>query len=165
MLPFGDIFFLSYNKIYHCSECLMLNGFFFSTARQLIEYPYGDGLEVVMGGGRRNFLPCGELDPQNGILKKTKCRKDGRNLTDEWLKEYNNSAYVWNKDQLAKIDPNKVDHLLGKIFLPFPSFVHSHSFLNSFIHSVSQSLIHCILSFIAFFHSFHSFIHLFIHHL
>ena len=26
-------------------------------ARQLIEVPYGDGLEVAMGGGRSNFLP------------------------------------------------------------------------------------------------------------
>ena len=26
-------------------------------AAQLISFPYGDGLEVAMGGGRRHFIP------------------------------------------------------------------------------------------------------------
>ena len=70
----------------------------------------------MLGGGSRNFLPCGSVDPQGKKLK-NKCRSDGRNLTNEWLEKYNKSEYVWNKDQLKNIDPDKVDHLLGKIFV------------------------------------------------
>ena len=84
-------------------------------ARQLIEYQYGDGIEVVMGGGWRNFLPCGTKDPEGRLLEGSNCRNDNLNLTDKWLKKHNNSAMVWNKDQLKNIDPDKVDHLLGNI--------------------------------------------------
>lgn len=53
-------------------------------------------------------------------------RKDGRNLTTDWLKK-SNSQYVWNKAQFDAIDPNTTDHfnttdhLLG---LFEPSHVH-----------------------------------------
>ncbi|MCV6614255.1 MAG: alkaline phosphatase, partial [Cellvibrionaceae bacterium] len=33
-------------------------------ARQLIEFPYGDGVDVAMGGGRRHFLPKNVSDPE-----------------------------------------------------------------------------------------------------
>ena len=33
-------------------------------ARQLIEFPYGDGLEVALGGGRTKFLPKEISDPE-----------------------------------------------------------------------------------------------------
>ena len=33
-------------------------------ATQLIEFPYGDGLEVALGGGRIKFLPAGSTDPR-----------------------------------------------------------------------------------------------------
>ena len=87
----------------------------FFPARQLIEYQYGDGIDVVLGGGWRSFLPCGSNDPEGNSLDGSKCRNDSYNLTDEWLKKYDNSAVVWNKDGLKYIDPEKVDHLLGKI--------------------------------------------------
>ncbi len=89
--------------------------FHFFPARQLIEYQYGNGIDVVLGGGWRSFLPCGSKDPEGNLLTGNTCRNDNRNLTDEWLKNYNNSAVVWNKDELKKIDPDKVDHLLGTI--------------------------------------------------
>lgn len=34
-------------------------------ARQLIEFPYGNGLEVALGGGRRSFLPENVADPED----------------------------------------------------------------------------------------------------
>ena len=71
---------------------------------------------MVLGGGWRSFLPCGSKDPEGDLLEGRKCRNDKRNLTDEWLEKYNNSAVVWNRDGLKKIDPDKVDHLLGKTF-------------------------------------------------
>ena len=33
-------------------------------ARQLIEFPFGDGLEVALGGGRTKFLPETVNDPE-----------------------------------------------------------------------------------------------------
>ncbi len=80
-------------------------------ARQLIEFPYGDGLEVAMGGGRRNFWPRNMADLED--KGKTGERDDQRNLTEEWVSNYNNSAFVWNKDQFNAIDASKTDHLLG----------------------------------------------------
>lgn len=78
-------------------------------ARQLIEFPYGNGLEVALGGGRRHFIPRSMVDGEG----KTGKRKDGRDLTAEWLANYDDAAYVWNRDQFNAIDSDHVEHLLG----------------------------------------------------
>ena len=80
-------------------------------ARQLIEFPYGDGLEVALGGGRQKFLPKETADPQ--IAGKFGERLDGRDLTKEWKAKHAGSDFVWDKKQLAAIDPKKTKHLLG----------------------------------------------------
>ena len=80
-------------------------------AAQLIEFPYGDGIEVALGGGRIKFLPNNLADPEGGDIEKG--RQDNRNLAQEWLQKYPNSAYIWNKQQFDSIDPNSTDHLLG----------------------------------------------------
>lgn len=80
-------------------------------ARQLIEFSYGDGIEVALGGGRRYFTPNTLPDPE--APGKTGGRKDGRDLTAEWQSKYPNSAYVWNKAQFDAIDPANTKHLLG----------------------------------------------------
>lgn len=83
-------------------------------ARQLIEFSYGDGLEVALGGGRSNFIPQGTKDPEYPDNERTNGRRlDKRNLTEEWTKKYKNSAYIWNKKQFDAIDAKKTDHLLG----------------------------------------------------
>ena len=51
-------------------------------ASQLIAWPYGDGFEIVLGGGRANFLPNTMADPGNP--SRMGARADGRNLADEW---------------------------------------------------------------------------------
>jgi alkaline phosphatase len=84
-------------------------------ARQLIEFSENisgsDGLEVVLGGGRRSFIPRIEnADPENGQPGE---RLDNRNLTLEWTEKYDNSAYIWNKEEFDSINPNNIDHLLG----------------------------------------------------
>jgi alkaline phosphatase len=84
-------------------------------ARQLIEFKYGDGLEVALGGGRSKFLPNEAQDPE--YTNRRGERTDGRDLTKEWLAKYKNSAYVWNKADFDKIDVKKTNHLLG-IFEP-----------------------------------------------
>ncbi len=80
-------------------------------ARQLIEFPHGDGLEVAMGGGRRSFLPRTMTDPEDDGQYGE--RDDGRNLAQEWVEQYENAAWAWNKEQFDVIDPDEVDHLLG----------------------------------------------------
>ncbi len=62
--------------------------------------PQVDGLEVILGGGRRNFL--------SGDAGK---RQDGRDLTQEWLAQYQHAAYARSKSELEAV--NNVDHLLG----------------------------------------------------
>ena len=80
-------------------------------ARQLIEFPYGDGLEVVLGGGRSKFLPKETADPE--YPGKTGERLDGRDLTKEWQSKYKDSAFVWNKQQFDSINTGKTRHLFG----------------------------------------------------
>jgi alkaline phosphatase len=81
-------------------------------ARQLIEWRYGDGMEVAMGGGRRNFLPSDVADPEYPDKKGE--RPDGRDLTREWLKRFSNSGtYIWNKAQFDALNPADVGHVLA----------------------------------------------------
>ncbi len=51
-------------------------------ARQLIEWPAGDGFEVVLGGGRGSFMPASIADPETG--EPAGRRIDGQNLIDGW---------------------------------------------------------------------------------
>ena len=80
-------------------------------ARQLIEFSYGDGLEVALGGGRSKFISNQTIDPEYADRKGE--RLDGRDLTKEWTTKYKNSNYVWNKRQFDAIDAKKTKHLLG----------------------------------------------------
>jgi alkaline phosphatase len=81
-------------------------------ARQLIEFNYGDGIEVALGGGREYFRPNTLPDPED--LGKTGRRKDNRDLTAEWVKKYGKgSAFIWNQAQFDDINLNRTTHLLG----------------------------------------------------
>jgi alkaline phosphatase len=87
------------------------NAKFPDIARQLLEFKFGDGLEVALGGGRNKFLTRDEADPEYPDRRGD--RLDGRDLTKEWTSKYKGSAYVWNERQFAAIDPKKTRHLLG----------------------------------------------------
>lgn len=87
-------------------------------ARQLLEFGLGDGPEVVLGGGRRNFLPVTSPDPE--YPQQTGERTDERDLTAQWLRRPQ-SAYVWNKKQFDQLDLRDVKRLLG---LFEPSHMH-----------------------------------------
>lgn len=80
-------------------------------ARQLIEFPDGDGLEVAMGGGRSSFLTVETADPEDATVMGR--RRDGRNLTAEWTAKGNNHLYVWNKAAFDAIDPSISPKVLG----------------------------------------------------
>ena len=80
-------------------------------ARQLIEFSQGDGLEVVLGGGRSKFLPASQADPEHP--GRTGERGDGRDLMAEWRALSPRSVSVWSRAQLEALDLTSVDRLLG----------------------------------------------------
>lgn len=80
-------------------------------ASQLVAWPHGDGFEVILGGGRSNFLPNTVADAE--YADKMGNRKDGRDLTAEWTAKYNDGAYVWNKEQFDAVDAAATNHLFG----------------------------------------------------
>ncbi len=80
-------------------------------ARQLIEFGAGDGIEVVLGGGRAQFLPAEQTDPEEP--ERRGLRKDGRDLAAEWQKRNPGGAYVWNRAQLEALDLVKTRRLFG----------------------------------------------------
>ncbi|MBW3550028.1 MAG: alkaline phosphatase, partial [Proteobacteria bacterium] len=69
-------------------------------ARQLIETPFGHGPEVLLGGGRSNFMTAAQADPEYPAL--TGRRRDGRDLLAQWRQAHPGGAYVWNAAQLAE---------------------------------------------------------------
>jgi alkaline phosphatase len=71
-------------------------------ARQFIEFPYGDGIDVAMGGGRKHFLPNTATDPEYKL--KMGGRQDGRNLIKEWQSKNANGVFAWNKDGFDEAD-------------------------------------------------------------
>ena len=97
-------------------------------ARQLIENYPGNRLNVILGGGRREFMPKGELDPK-GLLRHGRLitaegyRKDGQNLIKQWLRdkeEYQKKVdpaahyiYVNSTKGLRDVDYDKVRYLFG----------------------------------------------------
>lgn len=78
------------------------------------EMAKGNGIEVVLGGGRREFLPKAAHDPE--YPEKQGERKDGRNLIEAYIAQHN-AEYVWNKKQFDAIDPKTTKRLLG-LFQP-----------------------------------------------
>ena len=71
-------------------------------ASQLLEFNYGDGIDVVLGGGLDHFTPT----PQGK-------RNDGRSLVEEWQNRYPQGSFVQNKIELSRIDSQSTTKLLG----------------------------------------------------
>ena len=82
-------------------------------------------IQVILGGGRRHFLPKREPDSKNSDA--SGWREDGRNLIEEWQKDKKSKSqaykYISRKRELDKIDPLKVDYLLGMYFLVLLSVI------------------------------------------
>ncbi len=62
-------------------------------ARQLIEFPFGDGIDVVFGGGARAFIP-----KESSKYFSEGRRKDGRDLISEWLNKSPGSRFLHTKE-------------------------------------------------------------------
>lgn len=70
---------------------------------------------MILGGGRRHFVPKVTLDPEEP--NKEGRRLDGRNLIEEWSRNHRKrniaAKYVANKEQFEKVDTRRVSRLLG----------------------------------------------------
>ncbi|KAJ8712623.1 hypothetical protein PYW07_005465 [Mythimna separata] len=82
-------------------------------ALQLVHSHPGDQFKVILGGGRREFLPNSTIDEEGTRGR----RLDGRNLIEEWQenKRARNVSYqyVWNREQLLDAAAELPDYLLG----------------------------------------------------
>ena len=73
-----------------------------------------DGLEVVMGGGRRHFLPNDPAFNSPDAVSATEGdRTDARDLTAEWQALYPDGVYVFDQAGFDAIDPSVTPHVLG----------------------------------------------------
>lgn len=73
-----------------------------------------DGIEVVMGGGRRHFLPKdAAFNSPDASSSVEGDRTDGRDLTAEWQTEYPNGTYVWDQTSFDAIDTSTTDRVFG----------------------------------------------------
>uniref|UniRef100_A0A1B6EBV1 alkaline phosphatase n=1 Tax=Clastoptera arizonana TaxID=38151 RepID=A0A1B6EBV1_9HEMI len=83
--------------------------------RQLIEDAPGRNINVLLGGGRRHWLPKVARDYEESSEEGR--RLDGRNLIEDWIRDKKRrnikAEFVWNKQQMDKVDSKRVDHLLG----------------------------------------------------
>jgi alkaline phosphatase len=82
-------------------------------ARQMIETAYGDGPEVLMGGGRGGFFPATQSDPE--YADQTGLRLDERDLIAEWKQRRPGGVYAWNT---AQFEAAAIDAPLLALFEP-----------------------------------------------
>ncbi len=77
-------------------------------ASQLVNYSEGNGIEVALGGGLRNFIPQSDARGSK--------RSDDRNLIDEWLASATDSdtrVFAGNASDLNSVTPGSTNKLLG----------------------------------------------------
>ena len=73
-----------------------------------------DGIEVVMGGGRRHFLP--NLKSANSADADSEIegdRSDGRNLVEEWIRLYPAGVYIDDQSGFDGVDSETTKQLFG----------------------------------------------------
>ena len=68
-------------------------------AWQMIQSPFGNGPDVLIGGGRSQFMPAAQHDPEYD--DKVGQRQDGRDLIAAWKQRHPGGAYAWNAEQFA----------------------------------------------------------------
>jgi alkaline phosphatase len=79
-------------------------------AYQMVNLPFGDGIDVALGGGRKEFIPKTLADPE--YADRTGDRTDGQDLVQAWLSR-SNAVYVWNKQEFDALDPSANQQVLG----------------------------------------------------
>jgi alkaline phosphatase len=73
-----------------------------------------DGIDVVMGGGRRHFLPKKSTSNSSDTSSSGQGhRTDGRDLIAEWQTHYSQGIYVFDRAGFDKIDVNSTRRVFG----------------------------------------------------
>ncbi|GFD74901.1 hypothetical protein KUL113_43210 [Tenacibaculum sp. KUL113] len=73
-----------------------------------------DGIEVVMGGGRRHFLPRDEaFNSPDAASSIEGDRTDGRDLTAEWQTMYENGVYVFDQSGFDGLDTETTEKVFA----------------------------------------------------
>jgi len=73
-----------------------------------------DGIDVVMGGGRRHFLPKdAAFNSADAVSAVEGDRSDDRDLTAEWQSQYPEGAYVVDSAGFNSLDTASLDKVLG----------------------------------------------------
>ncbi len=85
---------------------------------QLLEQRYAgvdiDGIDVVMGGGRRHFLPRDStFNSPDAMSSVEGDRTDSRNLIAEWQAQYPQGVYVYDKAGFDSVNPATTSRLFG----------------------------------------------------
>ncbi|KAJ9577044.1 hypothetical protein L9F63_006392, partial [Diploptera punctata] len=82
-------------------------------AEQLVNALPGKNINVILGGGRKQFRSKNVLDEEGEVGSRT----DDADLIESWRTDKESRKlsykYVWNKDQLLSIDPSTTDYILG----------------------------------------------------
>ncbi|KAF9790163.1 hypothetical protein SFRURICE_020901 [Spodoptera frugiperda] len=82
-------------------------------AYQLVHNHPGNKFKVILGGGRRNFVPDNVLDDEQRYGRRT----DNRHLINEWNKDKEDRGvshkYVWNREQLMSLKDDLPEYILG----------------------------------------------------
>jgi alkaline phosphatase len=78
-----------------------------------VDSPVIDGIDVVMGGGRRHFLPKdAAFNTPDADSSVEGDRTDSRNLITEWQAQYTNGTYVYDQAGFDAI-PSSATKVLG----------------------------------------------------
>jgi len=80
-------------------------------ARQLVDSPHGDGIDVALGGGRAMFFPSTVNDPE--YPERQGKRGDNNDLVKAWRDGGKNRHYVWNKAGFANLNVEANAQYLG----------------------------------------------------
>ncbi|WP_334020387.1 alkaline phosphatase [Alteromonas sp. S015] len=73
-----------------------------------------DGIEVVMGGGRRHFLPRDEaFNSPDAASSVEGDRTDGRDLTAEWQAKYENGVYIYDQSGFDGLDTETTERVFA----------------------------------------------------
>ena len=73
-----------------------------------------DGLEVVMGGGRRHFLPKdAAFNSPDAASEIEGDRTDGRDLVSEWQEMYSNGIYVYDQAGFNGLNTETTERVFG----------------------------------------------------
>lgn len=101
----AGIFAHSANRNWESDERLLKDGgdpaVCMDIAKQLIYNPVGYNLNVVMGGGRQEFIPIWQNDSTGNQGKRT----DNINLIDVWKDKHSKhfASFIQTKDELLKV--------------------------------------------------------------